>query len=186
MLPLSHRRFDDTLPLDQCFQALASDDDIADDDWPVLSPQFQATIPALRPRSARPTRSEAKFLQAVQVYPPTRDTADDLLPDVSTDSTACRAQEFHTVYLATIPRDRAQLLADTVQALDAKLGPYLVKVGRPQDVPQGTAASRAISKLPLGSSYDSLLIQHLHVCIRSISGGPAMHQWPSTTALLHT
>lgn len=146
VLPLFCRRFDDTLPLDQCLRALSSDDD-ADADWPTLSPDFQATIPALRPRPAQPSRSEAKFLQAVQVYPPTQGTPAALLPNVSTDISPCCPQDFHAVYMATIPRDRAQLLADTVQALDAKLGPNLVKVRQPHAPYQSTTTCQCHNTL---------------------------------------
>lgn len=141
-----HRRLDDTLSLDQCL--LYADDDY--DEWELTAaaaPQHQARIPAWRPRPAHPTPSEAKFLQAVQVYPPpagadlgdarTRAGGDGIAPSVCWPG---MAREFLELYRATVPRERAGFLAGTVEQLDCQLGPDLVQVS-----PHQHCASRYLS-----------------------------------------
>jgi hypothetical protein len=139
-----HRRLDDTLSLDQCLL-------YADDDYDELeltaaaAPQHQALIPACRSRPAQPTPSEAKFLQAVQVYPPpTLADHHDAGSSAGGDSTAVcwpgMAREFLKLYRATVPRERAGFLAGTVAQLDRQLGPHLVQVS-----PHLHCASRNLS-----------------------------------------
>jgi hypothetical protein len=108
-----------------------------EEQWAVVSGNHQARLPAWRPRPARPTPSEAKFLQPTRVYPPTGTSAAATPADVSRAASAAvaggvlemSAREFRALYMATVPKDRGTLLASTVAALDYRLGPQLVKVG---------------------------------------------------------
>lgn len=121
-----------------------SDSDDEQQQWAV-SPECQASIPAWRRRPAQPTASEAKFLQAAQVYPPSSSVSSTPADDEDTAAAAARtaaaaaaavaggildlsAGEFQALYRATVPKDRAALLASTVAAMDQQLGPHLVKV----------------------------------------------------------
>lgn len=105
----------------------------------MVSANHQARLPAWRPRPARPSPSEAKFLQATRVYPPTSTSADTAAAPAGISPAASAAiaggvlqmsgREFRALYMATVPKDRVALLASTVAALDHQLGPQLVKVG---------------------------------------------------------
>jgi hypothetical protein len=133
--------FDDRLPLDQGLVHSDSDGDY-EERWAVVSAGSQARLPAWRTRPARPTPSEARFLQpavpeATRVYPPTGTSPAATPTDVSSAASAAiaggvlqmSAREFRVLYMATVPKDRVALLASIVTALDHQLGPQLVEVG---------------------------------------------------------
>ena len=96
------------------------------DDRPV-GPDYQATIPALRPRPVQPSPAEAKFLPAAPLYKP--DTmrasgAGDALPN------SVAAGAFKARYRAAPSgAARRKMLEAALQELDKQMGPHMVKVG---------------------------------------------------------
>lgn len=93
-----------------------------------IGTDFQASIPAWRPRPAQPTASEAKLLPAAPLYTPSTYFVTQAGP-ASNAVAAAAAAAFKAEYRAASDgAARRVLLAAAVEALDRQMGPHLVKV----------------------------------------------------------
>lgn len=123
-----------------------SDNNYEEEDDRPVGPKFQVTsIPAWRPRPAKPTAAEAKFLPAAPLYEPTAVVpAVAATPTTNSKTRAGRAgvtvpmppvgvaassSDFRYKYRwAKDSAGRRKLLHAAVNALDKQLGPEMVKV----------------------------------------------------------
>lgn len=92
-----------------------------------IGPDYQASIPAWRPRPAQPTAAEAKLLPAAPLFTPGQAWSPS-----NAVAAAAAAAAFKAQYKAAPDgAARRMLLAAAVEGLDRQMGPYLVKVSLP-------------------------------------------------------
>lgn len=123
---------------------VATEDEEDEEDDTPTGPDHQAVIPAWRPRPAKPTAKEAKFLPAGPLYPPvdpvalaeksgnkkTRAARAGVTGPMPPAGVAASSSDFRYKYRwAKDGPARHKLVEAAVNALDKQLGPNFVKVG---------------------------------------------------------